>query len=47
MVLAVEQGVAVENVECREEPMASVRHLTCAVLGLALLIADGVEDKGD
>ena len=47
MVLTVEQGVVVENVECHEEPMASVRHLTCAVLGLALLIADGVEDKGD
>jgi len=47
VVLVVEQGVVVENVECREEPMASVRHLTCAVLDLALLIADGIEDKGD
>ena len=47
VVLAVEQGVVVENVECREEPMASGRHFTCVVLGLALQVADGIEDKGD
>ena len=47
VVLAVEQGVVVENVECREEPMASGRHFTCVVLGLALLVADSIEDKGD
>ena len=47
VVLAVKQGVVVENIECREEPMASGRHFTCVVLGLALLVADGIEDKGN